>query len=88
MTFVIGLDWGGTAHAVCVLDRSSGAVIDRFEARHDAGGLRDMERRLARQGAPGDLPVAVERMRRFRPIDFAVAARPSTGPTTRGELVR
>lgn len=61
MTFVIGLDWGGAAHAVCVLDRGSGAVIDRFEARHDAGGLRDMERRLARHGAPGDLPVAVER---------------------------
>lgn len=61
MTFVIGLDWGGAAHAVCVLDRGSGAVVDRFEARHDAGGLRDMERRLARHGAPGDLPVAVER---------------------------
>lgn len=61
MTFVIGLDWGGAAHAFCVLDRGSGAVIDRLEARHDAGGLRDMERRLARHGAPGDLPVAVER---------------------------
>ncbi len=61
MTFVIGLDWGGAAHAVCVLDRGSGAVVDRFEARHDAGGLRDMARRLARHGAPGDLPVAVER---------------------------
>lgn len=61
MTFVIGLDWGGAAHAVCVLDRGSGAVIDRFEARHDEKGLRDMERRLARHGAPGDLPVAVER---------------------------
>lgn len=48
MTFVIGLDWGGAAHAVCVLDRGSGAVIDRFEARHDASGLRDMKRRLAR----------------------------------------
>ena len=61
MTFVIGLDWGGAAHAVCVLDRGSGAVIDRFEARHDEKGLRDMERRLARHGAAGDLPVAVER---------------------------
>ncbi|MEY3308825.1 MAG: hypothetical protein RLZZ413_2863 [Pseudomonadota bacterium] len=27
------------------------------------------------------------RMRRFRPIDFAVAARPSTDPTMRRELV-
>ncbi|WP_299646239.1 IS110 family transposase [uncultured Jannaschia sp.] len=61
MTFVIGLDWGGAAHAVCVIDRSSGAVVDRFETRHDAGGLRDMTRRLARHGAAADLPVAVER---------------------------
>ena len=29
--------------------------------------------------------VKVLRMRRFRPIDFAVAAGPSTGPTTRGD---
>lgn len=53
MAFVTRLDWGGAAHSVCVLDR--------FEARHDAGGLHDMERRLARHGAPGDLPVTVER---------------------------
>lgn len=61
MAFVIGLDWGGTAHAVCVVERNSGAVVDRFEARHDAAGLREMARRLARRGAPSDLPVAVER---------------------------
>ena len=61
MAFVIGLDWGGAAHAVCVLDRESGAVLDRFEARHDAAGLREMARRLARCGAACDLPVAVER---------------------------
>lgn len=61
MAFVIGLDWGGTAHAVCVVERNSGAVVDRFEARHDAAGLREMARRLSRRGAPSDLPVAVER---------------------------
>lgn len=61
MAFVIGLDWGGTAHAVCILDKETGVVVDRFEARHDAAGLRDMARRLARRGAPDEMPVAVER---------------------------
>lgn len=61
MELVIGLDWGGAAHAVCVIDRDSGAVVDRFEARHDAAGLREMARRLARCGTACDLPVAVER---------------------------
>lgn len=61
MSFAIGLDRGGPSHAACILDRGSAAVIDRFEARHDRKGLRDMECRLARHGAPGDLPVAVER---------------------------
>ncbi len=61
MAFVIGLDWGGTAHAVCVIDKETGAVVDRFEARHDASGLREMARRLARRGAACDPPVAVER---------------------------
>ena len=79
MTFVTGLDWGGAAHAVCVLDPGSGAVIDRFEARHDACGLRDMERRLARHGAPGDLPVAVERPSGLI-VDALVAAGHSVVP--------
>ena len=54
MTFVIGLDWGGAAHAVCVLDRGSGAVIDRFEARHDAGGCATWN-----AGSPGTLHPAI-----------------------------
>jgi hypothetical protein len=61
MALVVGLDWGGTAHAVCVLERESGAVVDRFEARHDAAGLKEMLRRLARRSAAGETPVAVER---------------------------
>lgn len=28
MAFVVGLDWGGALHAVCVIDRESGAVAD------------------------------------------------------------
>lgn len=61
MTFVVGLDWGGAAHAICVVERESGAVADRFEVAHDAAGLRDLQRRLARRGVSAELPVAIER---------------------------
>jgi transposase len=61
MAFVAGLDWGGALHAVCVVDRDSGAVADRFEAAHDAEGLRALVRRLARLGDAALLPVAIER---------------------------
>jgi hypothetical protein len=40
MAFETVLDWGGAAHALGFLDRGSEAVMGRFEARHDAGGLR------------------------------------------------
>lgn len=30
MPYTIGLDWGGTTHAVCVMD-GNGAVAQRFE---------------------------------------------------------
>ena len=61
MPFVAGLDWGSACHDVCVVDRQTGAVADRFEVRHDAEGLRLMARRLARFGEVADLPVAIER---------------------------
>lgn len=61
MPFVIGLDWGGATHALCVLDRESGAVVERFAVAHDAAGLRALQRRLARRGLPAELPVAIER---------------------------
>jgi transposase len=61
MAFVAGLDWGGTLHAVCIIDRDSGAVAERFEAAHDADGLRALVRRLARLGDAAVLPVAIER---------------------------
>jgi transposase len=61
MAFVAGLDWGGASHAVWVIDSDSGAVAERFEARHDAEGLRVLVRRLARLGEVAALPVAIER---------------------------
>jgi transposase len=61
MAFVAGLDWGGALHALCIVDRDSGAVAERFEARHDAEGLRGLVRRLARLDDAAALPVAIER---------------------------
>jgi transposase len=61
MAFVAGLDWGVASHAVCVIDRDSGAVVERFEAQHDADGLRALGRRLTGFGGAGALPVAIER---------------------------
>lgn len=55
-----GLDWGGTRHALCVVD-GMGQVVARFEACHDAQGLAEMLARLRRAAPPAELPVALER---------------------------
>ena len=60
MPFHGGLDWGGTAHAVCVID-GSGQVAARIEAKHDAQGLADLLARLKRIAPPAELPIAIER---------------------------
>lgn len=60
MSHFAGLDWGGAAHAVCVVDEQ-GKVIARFEAAHTAEGLAELRRKLARFGGPASLPVAIER---------------------------
>ena len=60
MPFYGGLDWGGTNHAVCVVD-GTGQVVVRFEAQHDAAGLADMLARLKRVVLPAELPIAIER---------------------------
>jgi len=54
------LDWGTTAHAVCVVD-GTGKVIARIEARHDAAGLADLLTRLHKLAPPAELPIAIER---------------------------
>src|SRR6476619_626497 len=60
MSYTIGLDWGGTAHAVCVLDHA-GMVRQQFAVAHTAEGLVALRRKLAAFGKPGDLPIALER---------------------------
>jgi transposase len=60
MRHSVGIDWASAAHAVCVIDET-GAVVDRFEVPHDAKGLAQMLRRLARLDSPAALPIAIER---------------------------
>ena len=60
MPHFAGLDWGGAAHAVCVVDEQ-GRVAARFEVAHTAGGLAELRSKLARFGDPAGLPVAIER---------------------------
>jgi len=60
MPFHGGLDWGGTAHAVCIVD-GTGKAVARIEARHDAAGLADMLTRLRKLAPPAQLPIAIER---------------------------
>src|SRR3954468_18973935 len=52
-----GVDRSWERHAVCIVD-AAGAVIERFEAEHQAAGLQAMVRRLRRAGAHR---VAIER---------------------------
>ncbi|PWC52754.1 transposase [Azospirillum sp. TSH7] len=55
-----GLDWGGTGHAVCVVD-GAGAAVLRLEIKHDAAGLAELCKRLAKLAPAGELPIAIER---------------------------
>ena len=61
MGFRVGIDWGGTRHAVCVVDEAYGTIAARFEVAHTAAGLAELERRLAKFGPPSATPVAIER---------------------------
>lgn len=60
MTIFVGLDWGGSSPAVCVVD-AAGKVLDDFVVAHDRDGLADLVARLRRYGRPEETPVAIER---------------------------
>ncbi len=61
MAVYAGIDWGGTAHAVCVLDELPCAFA-HFEIKHDAAGLAELLVRLRQfVHAPSELRVAIER---------------------------
>ena len=60
MAVMVGVDWGGAAHAVCVID-ARGQVLDRFTVGHDRAGLAILGARLQQHGAAADIPIAIER---------------------------
>ncbi|MES0064090.1 IS110 family transposase [Mesorhizobium sp. M0041] len=72
MSMFVGLDWGGSSHAVCIVD-AAGKVLDRFVVTHDRDGLADLVARLRRYGPPGETPIATERPSGFL-VDVLVEA--------------
>jgi len=60
MTIFTGLDWGGSSHAVCIVD-PAGKVLDHFVVAHDRDGLADLVGHLRRHGLPEQMPIAIER---------------------------
>lgn len=60
MGVLVGVDWGGGAHAVCVID-ARGQQLDRFVAGHDRDGLAGLVLRLMKHGEPGTIQIAIER---------------------------
>jgi transposase len=53
-----GLDWAKDDHAVCVVEFTTGEVVERFTVEHPAAGLARLLKRLARHGCT---EIAVER---------------------------
>jgi transposase len=61
MAVYAGIDWGGAAHAVCVLDESA-VPVAQFEIKHEAAGLAELVVRLRKfVHTPSELRVAIER---------------------------
>lgn len=60
MPYHAGLDWGGTSHAICVIDEG-GRIVVHFQSRHDAAGVVELLARLARIAPATDMPIAIER---------------------------
>lgn len=60
MRHFAGLDWGGSSHAVCVVDEG-GKVVTQFEVTHDAAGLTELRARLAKLAPSAEFSIAIER---------------------------
>ena len=60
MNYFAGIDWGGSQHALCVVDEVGKTVL-ALQVRHDAEGLRSIGQQLKRLGRPDSLPIAIER---------------------------
>ena len=60
MPVMVGVDWGGAAHAVCVID-AQGQVLDQFAVGHDRAGLATLVARLRQHAAAAEIAIAIER---------------------------
>lgn len=60
MSFFVGIDWGATEHAVCVVDEN-GREKTAFTLAHIAAGFADLIRRLSKLGDPIQIPIGIER---------------------------
>lgn len=60
MSIFVGLDWGGSSHAVCIVD-ATGRSLEHFAVAHDRDGLDHLVTRLRRHGPPEETPIAIER---------------------------
>jgi transposase len=56
----VGIDWASRAHELCVVD-DQGTIVERFGFVHNERGISGALARLAKLGAPSELPVAIER---------------------------
>jgi predicted NBD/HSP70 family sugar kinase len=56
MSYFAGIDWGGSEHAVCVVDET-GKISLAMQVKHDAQGLSSLCQRLQRFDAA--LPIAI-----------------------------
>ena len=61
MGYCCGVDWGGSVHAVCVIDDADGHVVARFTINHTAEGLAELRRRLDKIAPAATIPIAIER---------------------------
>jgi transposase len=60
MGLFVGLDWGGTRHAVCVVD-DGGARVAQFAVGHDTEGLAELSTRLSVIAPATEMRIAIER---------------------------
>ncbi len=60
MNYFAGIDWGGSQHAICVVDEA-GKIVLALQVAHDDEGLRSMCQQLSRVSPAESLPIAIER---------------------------
>jgi hypothetical protein len=65
MKVSVGIDWGGGAHAVCVIDAKS-RRLDRFEVGHDREGLLALIAQLGKYGPACTMQIERNRCRGMR----------------------